>query len=137
MKYCTYCGSELPEEVKFCPNCGKPIVSDNYDASPAYRPEAVNNSYPANNACCPPTYLVFSIVVTLLCCIPFGIIGIVNAANVTSRFNAGDIQGASKASRNARLWSTIALCCGIIGSIIYILLVILGVVIDNNPFYTA
>jgi hypothetical protein len=27
LPYCRYCGKELTEEVKFCPNCGAPVVS--------------------------------------------------------------------------------------------------------------
>jgi len=26
MPYCMYCGQELPEDIKFCSNCGKKVV---------------------------------------------------------------------------------------------------------------
>ena len=50
----------------------------------------------------PKTWLVQSILVTLFCCLPFGIAGIVNASKVESRFYAGDKVGAQRASDNAK-----------------------------------
>ena len=49
----------------------------------------------------PKSWLIESIMVTLLCCLPLGIIGIVNASRVESRFYAGDEDGALRASRAA------------------------------------
>jgi len=61
----------------------------------------------------PKTYLTESILVTLFCCLPFGIAGIVNASKVESRFASGDIQGAEEASRNAKKWYQWALWSGL------------------------
>ena len=52
----------------------------------------------------PKTWLVESILVTLFCCLPFGIIGIVNAVKVESSFLSGDINLAIKHSANAKKW---------------------------------
>jgi hypothetical protein len=46
-----------------------------------------------------------AIIVTVLCCLPFGIVGIVYAAQVNSRVQSGDIAGAEESARKARLWS--------------------------------
>jgi molecular chaperone DnaK (HSP70) len=51
-----------------------------------------------------PTYLVQSILLTLFCCWPLGIVAIVNAARVNSRLLSGDIAGAKAASRAAKTW---------------------------------
>ena len=67
----------------------------------------------------PKSYLAQSILVTVFCCMPLGIVGIVNAANVESRFYAGDIEGAKRASREAKKWSDIGLWIGIVGIILY------------------
>jgi len=56
----------------------------------------------------PKTWLFESILATILCCPPFGIAGIVNAAKVESRFNAGDIQGAHRASEQAKKWTIVS-----------------------------
>ena len=48
-----------------------------------------------------PNYLVQAILATLFCCLPFGIVWIVFAAQVNSRAAAGDVQGAQVASQKA------------------------------------
>lgn len=60
-----------------------------------------------------PTYLWQSIVVTLCCCIPFGIPAIIFSTQVESKRQHGDIAGAVKASQNAKLWMLIALISGV------------------------
>ena len=62
----------------------------------------------------PKTYLMEAIVVTLLCCIPFGIVAIVYAAQVDSKFKAGDYQGAQKAAHSAKTWYHVALISGLV-----------------------
>ena len=71
----------------------------------------------------PKNWLVESILVTLFCCLPFGIAGIVNAANVNSRWAAGDYAGAQAASAAAGKWTKIGLYCGIAGIILYVIFV--------------
>lgn len=52
---------------------------------------------------------------------PFGIAGIVNAANVSSKFSAGDFEGAERVSQQAGKWTKWAFWVGIIGGTIYII----------------
>lgn len=54
----------------------------------------------------PKNYLVESILVTIFCCQPFGIAGIVFASQVNSKFASGDYEGAQKASKSAKKWMT-------------------------------
>lgn len=51
-----------------------------------------------------PTYLWQSIVATLLCCMPFGVVAIVYAAQVESLIAVGDYVGAQSASDTAKIW---------------------------------
>lgn len=74
----------------------------------------------------PPNYLVFAILTTIFCCQIFGIVSIVFAAQVNSRWNSGDIQGALDASKNAKLWSWIAFGSGLIIALVFTLLAIFG-----------
>ena len=77
-----------------------------------------------NNTQRPPkTWLVESILVTLFCCLPFGIAGIVNSSKVESRFYAGDIDGANQASSNAKKWTTWSFGIAIVGWILYVILI--------------
>jgi hypothetical protein len=61
-----------------------------------------------------PNYLVQSILVTLFCCLIGGIIAIINAAQVNGKLAAGDVEGARRASDQARKWCWISLVVGII-----------------------
>lgn len=63
---------------------------------------------------CPPTYLVWGIVSTLLCCQIFGIISIVYGAQVSSKYHQGDIEGAKKYSERAALWSILSIVVGVV-----------------------
>ena len=71
----------------------------------------------------PKNWLVESILVTIFCCLPFGIVGIVNAAQVNSRAAAGDFVGADRASREAGKWTKIGFFCGIAFIILYLIAV--------------
>jgi hypothetical protein len=61
-----------------------------------------------------PNYLVQSILCTLCCCLPLGIVAIVYAAQVNSKLAAGDHRGALDASQNARTWCWVAFALGLI-----------------------
>ncbi len=75
----------------------------------------------------PKNWLVESILVTIFCCLPLGIVGIVNAANVNSKYDAGDYLGAQNASREAGKWVKWGFISGLIIGILYIVFaVILG-----------
>lgn len=74
----------------------------------------------------PKSWLVESILVTVLCCVPFGIAGIVNASRVESRFEQGDLEGARKASDDARKWTTYSFIFGLIIASIYMFFTLVG-----------
>lgn len=76
----------------------------------------------------PPNYLVWAILATIFCCLPFGIVSIVYAAQVNSKWQSGDHEGARLSSKNARLWAIISLITGLAGAVIWSLLAILGVI---------
>ncbi|BEG98392.1 CD225/dispanin family protein [Bacteroides sedimenti] len=115
---CPDCGSQVSSEATNCPNCGKPFT---------HNTEAPNFSQEPSNELPPKTWLVESILATLFCCLPFGIVGIINAAKVESNWYAGRKEIALKASRDAKKWTMIALYCGIAVGVLYILyFVVLG-----------
>lgn len=62
----------------------------------------------------PPTYLVWSILSVILCCMIPGIVAIIYSAKVTSRYEEGDYEGSQKASETAELWLIIAVVCGLV-----------------------
>ncbi len=67
----------------------------------------------------PKNWLVESILVTIFCCLPFGIVGIINAAKVNSSFDAGDFAGADKASKDAGKWTKIGFFIGLGVMVLY------------------
>jgi hypothetical protein len=75
----------------------------------------------------PPNYLVFAILTTIFCCQILGIVSIVFAAQVNSKWNSGDRQGAIEASKNAKLWAWISAGSGIVIAVVFSLLALFGV----------
>ncbi|MBR4149034.1 MAG: CD225/dispanin family protein [Rikenellaceae bacterium] len=83
--------------------------------------EVINNN-PQNNQprrYPPKNHLVEAILVTLFCCLPFGIVGIINAARVENAFYSGDEMEAERLSREALKWSKIGLFIGIATYLLY------------------
>ncbi len=71
---------------------------------------------PANN-------LVLAILVTIFCCLPLGIVAIVFAAQVNSKWAMGDADGARESARKARLftiWSAVLGLLVIAGYVVWI-----------------
>ena len=68
----------------------------------------------------PKTWLVESIVLTVLCCTPFSIVGIVYAAKVNSLFDQTKYEEAIRASSNAKTWTLIGLIIGLVSGLAYI-----------------
>lgn len=102
LKNCPECDSPVSSEATICPKCGKPIYGDNP----------------------PKNWLIESILVTLFCCLPFGIVGIINAAKVDSNWYAGRKEIAISASNDAKKWTKVSLFCGIICIFLYIIYII-------------
>jgi interferon-induced transmembrane protein len=97
--YCRNCGTPNVEKAVNCASCGavlEPAVGTKID-----------------------NYLVLAIVVTVLCCLPLGIVGIVYAAQVNPKVQAGDLAGAQEASRKARLWTLWGLGLGLTLYLLY------------------
>ncbi len=76
----------------------------------------------------PPNYLVWAILTTILCCLPFGIVSIVYAAQVNSKWTAGDYEGAQLSSKNAKIWAWVAFGVGLAAVLIwFVLAVVIGI----------
>ena len=97
--------------------------------------EVKTESKPSVPTVPPKTWLVESILVTLFCCMPFGIVGIVYAAMVESRFYAGQYDAALQASQTAGKWTKIGfwvgLACIVLSIIAYAILIAMGIALDE------
>lgn len=76
----------------------------------------------------PSNYLAFAIISTIMCCQIFGLISIIYAASVNSKWLAGDKEGARQASRNAKTWAIIATISGAAIVLIVLILTVFGVI---------
>lgn len=86
-----------------------------YVPQPAPMPQMPASQIPvAPTEPCPPTNLVWAIIATVLCCQIFGIIAIIYAAMVSSKYQAGDIEAAKKYSDRAAGWTIAAIVTGVI-----------------------
>lgn len=69
-----------------------------------------------------PNYLVQSILVTLCCCLPLGVVAIIFAAQVNTKLAQGDIAGAQEASSKAKMFCWLSVGLGIAAFIIGLLI---------------
>lgn len=74
----------------------------------------------------PDNYLIWSILVTLFCCLPFGIVAIIKSCAVDNAWNSQNIDAAKAASADAKKWCIIGAICGFVVSALYVLLMVVG-----------
>ncbi|MFA6451551.1 MAG: CD225/dispanin family protein [bacterium] len=67
---------------------------------------------------------MWSILSTLFCCFPFGLVSIVYSSQVNSKLNVGDIPGATEASGKARTWIIVGIVAGVIANVIGLILLL-------------
>ena len=89
-------------------------------------PVPSNPEYSYNIPPRPKTWLIESILATLFCCLPFGIVGIVNAAKVNSLHDQTQYDKAQRASANAKRWTLVAFGIGVIYLIFILIMVAVG-----------
>lgn len=75
----------------------------------------------------PGTNLVWAILTTILCCLPFGIVSIVFASRVDGLWYSGRYQEAKDSSRKAGIWAIVSASVALLGFIIYIILIMTAV----------
>ena len=87
--------------------------------TPPPPPPAPGYNQPTAGGTPPPNYLVWAILSTIFCCLPFGIASIVFAAQVNGKFASGDVAGAQASSEKAKRFAIIAAIVGVIVNGIY------------------
>lgn len=75
----------------------------------------------------PKNWLVESILVTIFCCLPFGIAGIINATKVETLWNTGQRDAALKASQEAAKWVKIGAIVALVCWVLYFILIFFGI----------
>jgi hypothetical protein len=104
--FCRKCGTRNDDNALKCVQCGD-VIQD----VPLRR---IDN------------HLVLAIIVTVLCCMPVGIVGIVYSAQVNAKVQGGDIAGAEASARKARAWSLWGIGLGLGLYAVYFVLAAIG-----------
>ncbi|MGA2501060.1 MAG: CD225/dispanin family protein [Tepidisphaeraceae bacterium] len=131
--FCQTCGNEVDPHVRFCPRCGTatapavapprpPVPQPGYAqpvqyATPPQFAQPRVQAYPPGSV---PNYMVQAIIVTLICCMPIGIVAIVKASQVNSKLSVGDWQGAMNSSASARTWCWVSFWCSLVAGILWL-----------------
>lgn len=140
-RYCINCGQPLEGDVRFCTACGVPVppLQNNPEPQPepqqaytppqpqAYpqpQPQPAVNEQPHGPK--PSNYLVWAILSTIFCCLPFGIVSIVYAAKVDNLWNTGQYVQAQDASRKAKIWMLVGVIIGLVSIAINLVLFFTG-----------
>lgn len=84
----------------------------------------------------PPNNLVLAILVTIFCCLPLGIVAIVFAAQVNSKWAVGDVDGARESARKAKLFTIWGAVIGLVVAVVFVLLSLAGLVTYEVPTTT-
>lgn len=75
----------------------------------------------------PKTWLAESILVTCLCCLPFGIMGIINATKIDSLYSSGAYEQALDCSKQAKKWTLWGFFSALAFILIYFIIVLTAI----------
>lgn len=126
-------GSELPEPPYPIENSD--VQATDGDAAATQGPDGQNldpqglnsdgdNANGVGYRRTPDSYMALSILMTVFCCLPFGIVACIKSANVSDCLAAGDYDGACRNSRAALAWIWVSLLSGLL---FYLCFVFFGV----------
>ena len=123
--YCSACGHENSDDARFCESCGRETrgwAAANPPPAPAPYSRQSGGGYSSSGIREPrphvPNHLVWAILATIFCCVPTGIVAIVYAAQVNGRLDAGDYEGARRASDSAKTWAIVSMALWLVGGAI-------------------
>ena len=113
--YCRKCGTLNQDNAYKCVQCGEILQTSPVAGMAGSSPQKIQN------------YLIHSILAALLCCPPTGVAAIIFAAQVNTKIQAGDTEGALASSQKARMWFWISVVVGVVINVIgLIVLTIVG-----------
>jgi hypothetical protein len=108
---CRKCGTANDDNAYKCVQCGEILHSAPRFAGPVVEVQS---------------YLLHSILVTVLCCMPLGVPAIVCAVKARNKAAMGDYEGAVAASDKAKTWCWVSFGVGIAVLVLYTILAVLG-----------
>ncbi len=126
---CVNCNSEVADGTKFCPYCGSPMVSKQQPYQGQYQ-QPYQGQYQQScqsqhhySTDKPDNNMIWGILCTVFCCIPFGVYSIILASKVNNLYNSGNYDEAHKTADDAKKWAMIGAAVGLVSIILYALTV--------------
>lgn len=117
---------EAPASVQQPPVMPRPdFVQPQYAATPQQPAYPASGQF-ADKGPMPDTYLLWSILATVFCSFIPGIVAIVFSTSVSSRYYAGNMEGARKASRLAQIWIIVSIVVSCITNTLYMPLMLVS-----------
>ena len=136
--YCPNCGKPNPDNAQTCISCqaqmplqqpanqgswGHPgqmqQPTSNPYASPPNKPMHMQG--PPRDV---PNNMLLALICTLLCCMPFGLVGVVYASQVSGKVLAGQYEEAENSARQAKVWSILGIVIGGLVTVGYVVAMI-------------
>lgn len=111
--FCPTCGKELPPNAAQCPWC-------------AGQGAAAPSARPSDNG-----PLIRAILVTLCCCLPCGVVGIVYACKAEGCAKAGDWAGMAQMRQRSKTWTLVGFIGGLIIQVLGVLAQVLVALLEN------
>ena len=117
---CTHCGVNPRNGKSFCQHCGvktkdKQIMCTKCGGSLAYTFGSTQNI---------DSGMIKAVLVTVLCCLPLGIVAIIKSSEVSGKLAVGDIAGAKASAEESHSWSNWGILLTIIFVILYFFLLL-------------
>lgn len=112
---CGRCGTNNNVDATFCSSCG---INLQQESIQYVAPQEEQLRQHVEN------YLVFSILTTILCCLPLGIVAIIKSTQVDKELAAGNYQAALEASKQAKMLNIISAIVAGVSVLIWVILVI-------------
>ncbi len=108
--YCRQCGTQNDDNNYKCTQCGGFLQG----GAPVQPPPPAPGRFVEI-----PTYLATSILVTIFCCLPTGIVAIVYSSQVGSLVAAQRYEEAKRSSDSAKTWSWVSAGLGLVAVFLY------------------
>ena len=106
--FCAKCGNELVDTATVCPKCGVPVQGTK-EGTPMVSDNLV------------------LVILSFLCCFPFGIPAVVFNRNVYRKLMDGNIEGAKKDAKMAKVFGIIGISLGCTYLLIQIIVLIIKI----------
>ena len=140
--FCPKCGAANDDFAASCHACGAALQSQQQSQPPQAPTNPIygNPVPPADTAklssSCT-TYLVLSIIATVLCCLPLGIPGIVFAAKARNQLTLNDISGVQEALKKAKIFTWLSFGLGLVMIILVVVLygAFIAAIISQASYY--